>query len=732
MSTCCCCGAPMGPAGCGCCEGTEPLTPLPTANRPGLPTLSYRVGTHATFLETMKSRLSSRDYPQLAGLTSRAPDDAAIALLDAWATVGDVLTFYQERVANEGYLRTATERRSVVELARLVGYRPRPGVAASVYLAYTIDEKFTEEALIPAGSRVQSVPGPGETAQSFETSEDLKARSKWNDLHPRTAQPQTLASIRCGDGEWAHVYLKGTSTNLKVNDPLLIGVRGGLAPQLVRVRAVTPDTVADRTRVTLQIRADCPTAKAISTTPRPRLIDALTKPPSVPPASARHLERKLDDQFSSGPADVEGSALLRTLSAKDASYGAAKVLAPSLKDTLTSATTNAEVTQASGIIVFALRVKASVFGHNAQKRMRVQSGEITVIGDWPIIEVPPVIGDAADAVRIEHEQEHTIHLDGKYEAILPESWVVVDTPTTRLTEAQQLVVRARRVDPMASRAEYGISGSETAIEICEPGHCATPWIQVDKPASQVTDDDFEAIRRTAVYAQSEELELADEPVLQPVCGGNSDLIELDDFYEDLEAGRWVVVSGEREIAGTSGVRFSELSMLSSVSQGVRMVSDPQGNEGEGKARPLPGDTTHTFIKLDQELAYCFKRDTVRIHGNVALATHGETRRETLGNGDGSQGPATLRTQAVASHPRARPTTHRASRAPCGRTSTTCNGTRPTPWSAWAPRIGSSSLKQPTMARRRSCSATAGKARDCRRASRTSGPSIAVASARAVM
>lgn len=66
-------------------------------------------------------------YP-LRKLTSREADDATIALLDAWATVADVLTFYQERIANEGYLRTATERRSVLELARLVGYQPRPGV----------------------------------------------------------------------------------------------------------------------------------------------------------------------------------------------------------------------------------------------------------------------------------------------------------------------------------------------------------------------------------------------------------------------------------------------------------------------------------------------------------------------------------------------------------------------------------------------------------------------------
>ena len=53
----------------------------------------------------------------LSALTTRESDDPAIALLDAWAVAGDVLTFYQERIANEGYLRTATERRSIRELA---------------------------------------------------------------------------------------------------------------------------------------------------------------------------------------------------------------------------------------------------------------------------------------------------------------------------------------------------------------------------------------------------------------------------------------------------------------------------------------------------------------------------------------------------------------------------------------------------------------------------------------
>src|ERR1700754_2930011 len=90
----------------GCCGRRASGTPA-AANPPGRPSLSVRAGTRATFLARMIGRLSAADHPELAGLTTRAPDDPALALLDAWACVGDVLTFYQERIADEGYLPTA-------------------------------------------------------------------------------------------------------------------------------------------------------------------------------------------------------------------------------------------------------------------------------------------------------------------------------------------------------------------------------------------------------------------------------------------------------------------------------------------------------------------------------------------------------------------------------------------------------------------------------------------------
>lgn len=250
---------------CGCCEGTESVTPVSNENRPGLSALVYRAGTHATFLETMLARLTTMSLPAPVGdevqtegprpllsLKTRDADDASIAFLDAWATVADVLTFYQERIANEGYLRTATERRSVTELANLVGYRPRPGVSASTHLAYTLEDKG--EVTIPAGAKAASTPGPGELPQTFETAEDLQARAEWNLLAPRQSRPQPLDKLRQGD--WP-LYLKGTSTNLKPNDPVLIDF-GTASDSVALFRAVKvePDDAAKRTKVTLRLWTD--------------------------------------------------------------------------------------------------------------------------------------------------------------------------------------------------------------------------------------------------------------------------------------------------------------------------------------------------------------------------------------------------------------------------------------------------------------------------------------------
>ena len=151
---------------CGCCEGISVETPVAIYNRPGLPAIAYRVGTYAGFRESLLARLSDSRFSVLRQLRTRDNDDFTIALLDAWAVTSDVLTFYQERIANESYLRTATERLSILEQSRLLGYQLAPGLAAGTYLAFTMETTPGAPGLAPKpvqlaiGTRVQSVPGP--------------------------------------------------------------------------------------------------------------------------------------------------------------------------------------------------------------------------------------------------------------------------------------------------------------------------------------------------------------------------------------------------------------------------------------------------------------------------------------------------------------------------------------------------------------------------------------------
>ncbi len=248
---------------CGCCA-PDPA-PAPIDNRPGLTALAYRAGTYATFFRGMIDQLARYTLPDgdfagqrpLLPLTTRDLDDPSIALLDASAVVADVLTFYQERIANEGFLRTAVERRSILELARAIGYELNPGVAASAYLAFTVEDAMGAPGLadVPAGTKVQSIPPQGGQPQTFETSNDLLTYAAWNALHPRLTYPQTI------DPSTSEVYIQGTSTNLSVGDRLLLVDSGG-DPVLVQALAVQAQPDQKRTLVTFINPASGPAVPA--------------------------------------------------------------------------------------------------------------------------------------------------------------------------------------------------------------------------------------------------------------------------------------------------------------------------------------------------------------------------------------------------------------------------------------------------------------------------------------
>ncbi len=160
----------------------RPSTPRVIENRPGLGRDRLpRPGRTATSWPRCSQVCRARTVPAWPDCGPATPTTRPIALLDAWAVVCDVLTFYSERLANESYLRTATERTSLQELGKLLAYRLDPGAAAETLpgvrpraAAGLPTPRSTgsgigssgrsRHLMLPVGLRVQSIPGPGETA----------------------------------------------------------------------------------------------------------------------------------------------------------------------------------------------------------------------------------------------------------------------------------------------------------------------------------------------------------------------------------------------------------------------------------------------------------------------------------------------------------------------------------------------------------------------------------------
>jgi hypothetical protein len=539
---------PPGSEACGCCDGIASETPQSLNNRPGLSALAYRIGDHAQFRASVHASLSSSQFAPLARLRTRNDADFTIGLIDAFACAAHVLTFYSERIANESYLRTATERISLQELGKLVGYRLRPGLAAETRLAFALEMPpkppatlapepgnfvtgLPHSITLDVGLQVQSVPGPGEKPQTFETVEPLaEARATWNAMQPWLSEPRSPVS---GDTD---LWLAGTALNLKPGDALLFVGKDFLQGptsdhwDFRLLTAVEPDNDAGRTRV------------------------------------------------------VWARGLKAVFPASD----------PSRQP-----------------VVYALRKRAAVYGHNAPLWRSMNDdfrtgykakfgGEITDL-EWPNFVLSPA-GQSGVGGNIDLD---SVQLQ-----------IAVDIATTTDPARRSFAVVAKgdfnRSDGKfskdtfvdlyritntieVSRTEFALSGKVTRLVLAGNNHLDTVF--------------FNQVRETSVFAQSELLPLAEHPISDPVVG---DMVPVAVVPDGLLSGRRLVVRGKRTSDKATIIHEAAL-----------VVAHPEA------------DASHCKLEIKPTLADTLVRDSVVVHGNVVLASHGETVSQILGAGDAS-------------------------------------------------------------------------------------------------
>jgi hypothetical protein len=77
-------------------------------------------------------------------------------LLELYAFVGDVLTFYQDNQARESRIATATQRKNLIALTKLLGFRPAGARAATADALFRLAAPPAAPVTIPKGTRVRT------------------------------------------------------------------------------------------------------------------------------------------------------------------------------------------------------------------------------------------------------------------------------------------------------------------------------------------------------------------------------------------------------------------------------------------------------------------------------------------------------------------------------------------------------------------------------------------------
>jgi hypothetical protein len=480
----------------------------------------YRAGTWGEFRATMLDALSTK--PELAALRTRDSDDFTIALVDAWAIVCDILTFYSERIANESYIRTASERVSVGELAKLIGYKLRPGLAASVALAFTVDTPppappgpntpplgLPASIVLPAGTKGQTIPDPGAQPATFETLTPTTVRADWNAIAVRQTRPLAASWLNA----FSDVRLSGTATGLKVGDRVFIDGPGACR-SLNRVMSVRPDPATQSTQIGFEFdQAPVPAAD----------------PTGQGTAAAGAAP---DDAFvwSSirGQVWADQGDLVAFATAGNWSIDELDQQINALRGRIAP---GAQPPRR----VYAMGTRASLFGHNAlDYNVAKHTPNIPYPDDWETT----TLASTGPAGNPYLPGSPYLDLDAVYPVTKGERVVLVDSHSL----ATQYTSAANAAD--LTRSGFYLTSKITRLAVGD-------W-----PAAP---GGF-GLRTTEVFLETGELLELDMLDTSPVAGGT---LTLDGAYLALRPGRMVTVTGVR--ADRSGQTGSEVGTITKVS-----------------------------------------------------------------------------------------------------------------------------------------------------------------------
>ena len=124
-------------------------------------------------------------------------DNSGRMLVESFAYITDLLLFYLDRQANETYISTAQERQNLINMCKLIGYTPKNATSAQVNIKIYLDEPYSLNVTLPAGSQLTTNSG-----LIFETLKDAVIKAGELSANVEAIEGETYTEfVGTSDGE---------------------------------------------------------------------------------------------------------------------------------------------------------------------------------------------------------------------------------------------------------------------------------------------------------------------------------------------------------------------------------------------------------------------------------------------------------------------------------------------------------------------------------------------------
>lgn len=138
-------------------------------SRTPTPRIDYSNKDYEAFRTMMLNELSVK----MPEYTDKRQSDAGVVLIELLAQGLDIMSFYQDVIANEVFLVTEEQRDNVMKWCRLLGYTPQLATSARFKQVFVLTKAQGIAITIPKGTIVKTANSSAEPEVKFETTEDL-------------------------------------------------------------------------------------------------------------------------------------------------------------------------------------------------------------------------------------------------------------------------------------------------------------------------------------------------------------------------------------------------------------------------------------------------------------------------------------------------------------------------------------------------------------------------------